>query len=306
MNCSTKALQRRHTLSDNTFGLLLTTPALIVLSLTILYPVLKGIYVSFCDYRLANLNDPVWNNFQNYIGLIKSGEIWLFFKNTLVYVIATVSIQFVLGLGIALLLNSKIRGRNVFRGLFLIPWTLPSVVVAILWRWMLQQQFGVINYLMYHAGMTSTINVSWTTNANLAMVAICVAAIWRQLPYMMVMLLAALQGVDKTLIEAARVDGASSMRVLKSVILPAIMPVIISSVWIAVMQNFQMYTIIENITGGGPVNATTTLSLAAYKAAFQSYDFGKGSAIGVLWLALLTVITVFSNKFSNKYASDYQ
>lgn len=293
-------------LSDSTFGLLLTLPALAVLCVVVALPIAKGIYVSFCNYKLANLDAPVWNNFKNYIDLFKTGDIAVYFKNTIVFVLLTVGIQFVLGLGIALLLNGKIRGRGVFRGLFLIPWTIPSVVVAILWRWMLHQQFGVINYLLHEAGITSSVNLSWTLMPSLAMASIVMAAVWRQLPYMTVMLLAGLQSVDRTLIEAAHIDGAGSWRALLHVTLPSIRPVMITSIWIAVMSNFQMYTIIANMTGGGPVNATTTLSLAAYKAAFQSYDFGKGAAIGVLWLLLLFIITLISNKMNEKYSADYQ
>lgn len=294
----------RRGMSDSLFALVLISPAIVVLGVTVLFPILKGIYVSFCDYKLANLNNPVWNDFQNYIKLFRDGHIFTYFKNTFVYVIATVAIQFVLGMAVALLLNSKIRGRNILRGAFLIPWTLPSVVVAILWRWMLQQQFGVINYLFYQAGITSTVNISWTTDAVLAMVSVVIAAVWRQFPYMMVMLLAALQSVDQSLVEAARVDGASYWATLFHIIMPAIRPVIISAVWIATMSNFQMYTIISNMTGGGPVDATTTLSLAAYKAAFQSYNFGEGAAIGVLWLVILVIVTLISNKLSDKYAAD--
>ena len=304
MKRSERRERRSLSVPDSVFGLALTAPALIILGISVLMPVLKGVYVSFCSYKLANLNSPVWNNFQNYLSLFKKGEIWTFFSNTIVYVALAVVLQFVLGLLIALLLNSKIRGRNVFRGMFLIPWTLPSVVVAILWRWMLQQQFGVINYLLFKAGITSTVNIAWTMDSVLAMTAVVIAAVWRQLPYMTVMLLAALQSVDRNLIEAARVDGASSFRTLIHITLPGIRPVIISAVWIAIMTNFQMYTIISNMTGGGPVNATTTLSLAAYKAAFQSYNFGEGAAIGVLWLGLLFIVTLVCNRLSDKFSAD--
>ncbi len=289
---------------DSTYALLLIFPSVLILGITVLFPIFKGIYVSFCDYKLSNLNDPIWNSFQNYSNLFQSRSIFTYFINTFVYVILTVVIQFLLGMGVALLLNSKIQGRSILRGAFLIPWTLPSVVVAILWRWMLQQQFGVINYLIYHAGISDTVNISWTTDSVLAMAAVVIAAVWRQFPYMMVMLLAALQSVDHSLLDAARVDGASYWKTLVHIVLPAIRPVIISAVWIATMSNFQMYTIIANMTGGGPVESTTTLSLAAYKAAFQSYDFGKGAAIGVLWLAILVVITLISNKLSEKYSAD--
>ena len=301
------AVNRKHLrIEDSLFGFLLTLPAVAILVLVIAMPILKGIYVSFCKYKLKNLDDPIWNNFANYLKLFKNGDIITYFGNTITFVLLAVVIQLILGLAIALMLNSSIRGRGVFRGLYLIPWTIPSVVVAILWRWMLHQQFGVINYLGFQIGLTSTINVSWVLSPQLAMASIVVAAVWRQLPYMMVMILAGLQSVDKALIEASRIDGATGYKSLLHVILPSIRPVLITSVWIAIMSNFQMYTIIANMTGGGPVISTTTLSIAAYKTAFQSYDFGEGAAIGVLWLALLFIITLLCNRLTDKYSTDYQ
>jgi multiple sugar transport system permease protein len=296
--------KRKFFMPDGVFAVLMALPAVAVLSVTVFFPILKGIYVSFCDYTITSLNNPGWNNFANYAGIFKNGEIFGYFKTTFIFVFFCVIIQFALGFSIALLLNSSIRGRNVFRGLFLIPWTIPSVVVALLWRWMLHQQFGVINYLLYNIRVTDTVNISWLLSPVLAMASILLAAVWRQLPYMMVMILAALQSVDQSLIEAAKMDGVSLWGSLVHVTIPSIRPVIISTLWIAMMNNFQMYTIISLITGGGPVNATTTLSLAAYRKAFQSYDFGQGSAIGVLWLALLFVITLVTNRLNDKYAQD--
>lgn len=136
------------------------------------------------------------------------------------------------------------------------------------------------------------------------MALIVIAAVWRQLPYMMVMILAGLQSVDQSLIEASRIDGANSFQSLIHVTIPSIRPVLVTSIWIAMMANFQMYTIIANVTNGGPVTATTTLSIAAYKAAFQSYDFGYAAAIGVVWLVLLSIITLFSNRLTDKYSRD--
>lgn len=293
-----------HAQVNRLFGLAITLPAIVVLFTTVFLPVLKGIYVSFCAYKLKNLDAPVWNSFANYIKLFCKGDIFTYFSTTVVYVVFTVIIQFVLGLLIALLLNSNIRGRNFFRGLYLIPWTIPSIVVAIVWRWMLHQQFGVVNYLLYTLGITDTVNLSWTMNAGRAMASIIIASAWRQLPYMMVMLLAGLQSVDASLEEAAKIDGANALQTLACVKLPSMMPVIISALWIAVMSNFQMYTIISTMTGGGPVNATTTLSLAAYKAAFQSYDFGQAAAMGVLWLIVLFAITLLTNRMSARYSAD--
>ena len=298
--------KRRFHLSDNAFAGLMLLPVFAILISVVFIPIIKGIYVSFCEYKISNLNAPVWNNFQNYIKVFKNGEVLIYFKNTFTYVFFSVGIQFVFGLAIALLLNQNMKARGIFRGLFLIPWIIPSVVVAIVWTWMLQQQFGVINYILYNLGITSTVNISWTQQPFLAMMAVTMAAVWRQLPYMMVMILAGLQSIDVSLTESAKIEGANSWNLLRYITLPSIRPVITTSIWIAVMANFQMFTIVFNMTGGGPVNATTTLSLAAHKKAFLEYDFGAGSTIGVLWLAVLFVATLLYNKFNDRYVSDYQ
>lgn len=282
--------------SDQTVALGFISPALIVLSCVIAIPILRGIWTSFCDCSLRNLMSPTWAGLKNYINLIKKGDFFTYFGNTLVFVVLTVSIQLVLGMGIALLLNSKIRGRAVFRGMMLIPWTIPSVVVALVWRWMLQQQYGIINYLLMKAGITDGMVLTWTMDSTLAMASIVIACVWKQLPYMTVMILAGLQSVDQTLIEAACIDGGNPVQRFWHIILPSIRPVLFTSVWLAITQNFQQFTVINNMTGGGPVDATTTLSIAAYKAAFQSYNFGESAAIGVIWMVFLFILTLISNK----------
>lgn len=291
---------------DNIFALILLLPVFLILGTVVFLPIVKGIYVSFCDYKITNLNSPVWNNFNNYSRLFKNKEILIYFKNTFVYVFFTVVIQLFLGLIIALFLNQRIRGRGVIRGLFLVPWAMPSVVVAIVWSWMLQQQFGVLNYIFYNLGITSTINIAWKQHPVLSMISVIMAATWRQLPYMIVMILAGLQSVDLTLIESSKIEGANAFQTLIYIVLPSIRPVISTATWISVMQNFQMFTIVYNMTGGGPVTATTTLSLAAHKKAFLEFDFGAGSTIGVLWLLVLFVATLVYNKLSEQYVTEYQ
>lgn len=291
-------------ISDNMMGLILILPTLAVLLTVVALPIIKGIYVSFCEYKIGNLNDPVWNNFQNYKNLFKDGEIISYFKNTIVYVLLAVSIQFVLGMMIALLLNSKMKGQGLLRALFLVPWTIPSVVVAIVFLWMLHQQFGVLNYLLSAWGIVEEATISWTKNKTLAMAMVVMAAVWRQLPYMMVMILAALQSVDRSLLEAARVDGAGAVRVFRSITFPLIRPVVTTTIWIAILSNFQMFTIVYNMTGGGPLDSTTTVGIAAYRKAFQSYNFGEAAAIGVLWLILLFSATLIKNKIEAKSVSD--
>lgn len=305
MDIFAKTKRKLH-VSDKIFGILLLLPTIAILCIVVVLPISKAIYTSFCEYKISNLNDPVWNNFGNYKALFESGTFFTYLANTIVYVIASVILQLIIGMIFALLLNSNIKGRGLFRGLFLIPWVIPSIVIAILWRLLLNEQFGVMNYFLCKLGILSTMNVSWTMDPGLAMLAIILASSWREIPYMMVMLLAGLQSVDNTLIEESLIEGANWFQRFIHVTLPSIAPVLMTTVWIATLASFQMFNIIYNLTGGGPIEATTTLSIAAYKSAFVSYDFGKGSAIGVLWLLLLVVFTVIFNRIKDKNTVDYQ
>lgn len=297
---------QRMRVGDNTFGFLLILPALLIMLCVIAVPVGRGIWISFCENKIANINEPFWNNFANYKAIFKNGDIFLWFSNTLRFVICTVSLVLILGMSIALLLNSKIVGRKVFRGLVIIPWTVPSVVVALVWRWMFQQQYGVMNYILYNLGLLDTLNTAWTMTEFHANLLIVMACVWKQLPYMTVMLLAGLQSTSADLKEAAVIDGANRWQVFVHVILPGIRIVMITCVWLSITQNFQQFAIIKNITGGGPIYATTTLSVAAHTLAFKSYNFGRAAAVGVLWIVFLFVVTLVVNKINDRFAQDVE
>lgn len=224
-------VEGKYHMSDGFFGFLLTVPAILVLLTVIAAPILKGVYMSFMNYGLAQVSGKkpaVWNNFKNYTDLFRSGgingSVVDYFLTTLNFVFWTVLVQFILGLALALLLNTKLRGRGVFRGLFLVPWTIPSVVVALLWRLMLNGSFGIFNWILNKIGLIPTATFDWLNNPQLALPAVVIAAVWRQLPYMMVMLLAGLQSVDKSQLEAARIDGATFMQTLRHVTLRAMSP----------------------------------------------------------------------------------
>ena len=148
--------------------------------------------------------------------------------------------------------------------------------------------------------------MSWLSSVGTARASIIVACVWRQMPYMMVMILAGLQSVDASQQEAARIDGATGWQTFRHVTLPGISPVLITSTWLAIMNNFQMYTIIANLAGRGSSTGTMTLAIAAYEQAFTNKNYGRGAAIGVIWLVLLFLITLAANKISERSARDYQ
>lgn len=280
------------------FAVGLILPAFIMLCVTIITPLIHIIWMSFHDYSMLNMKSFQWNNFKNYTTLFHEKEFWNSFLRTIIYVSVTVVIQFILGMAVALLLNKKFPGRNLMRGLIFLPWTIPTLIVAVIWMWMMQPQYGVLNYILRSIGVISQ-NVSWLASTDTAMGSIIAAAVWRQLPFMMVMLLAGLQTVPGDLIEAAVIDGANKRQVFFSITIPSIMSVIKTVTLTAIIGNFQMFTLFYNMTAGGPVRATTTLTVYTYETAFMSYNLGKGAAIGVVWMIFLVGFgTLYSRRLS--------
>ncbi len=282
---------------DILFGYGLLLPTFLVFSVVILYPIISAIVRSFCDYTFLTVNKPLkWNNFSNYKTIFKNGFLTQLLT-TIKFTLGTVGIELVLGMGIALLLNSKIRGRNALRSVFLMPWCIPSIVTALLWSWLFQAQYGIINYILYGLGLISNPNAEWVLNPSTSLGVVTVAVVWRQTPYMLVMILAGLQSINQDLIEAASIDGANSFRVFRHITLPGIKVVLGNTIITCVMASFQQFTIIYNMTAGGPLGKTTTLSIAAYKQAFTQLDLGAGSAIGVIWMMILGAgISIYNAK----------
>lgn len=285
--------------NDRIYAWALTLPALLVLAVTIFIPMLQVLRMSMYSYSMFDLNNIVWNNFENFTSVLRDKEFIESFERTLLYVFSTVIISFVIGLLSAILLNSPIKGRNIFRGVLFLPWAIPTVVAAVLWMWLYQPQYGVLNYILNQLHIVDK-NINWLGQTNTAMGSIVIAAVWRQMPLMMVMLLSALQTVPKELEEAAIIDGANWFQSFRNVTIPCIMSVIKSVTLTSVVTNFQMFGFFFTMTNGGPVNSTTTLTLYTYQKAFMEFDMGKGSAIGVIWLAFLIVFASAYNKILGK------
>lgn len=290
---------------DALFPYLCILPALAGLMLVVFIPIVKAIYMSFMDYRINTTAAPAWNSFQNYIGLFKKGQIFTYLGNTAVYMVSVVTLQFVFAIIIALLLNQGLKGQGIFRSLFLLPWVIPSIVTAILFSWLFNPQFGAFNYLLTRFGLQTNPNQMWLQNPGRAMICVVIASVWKNMPYTMVMMLAGFQSVDVSLIEAAKIDGAGASRIFFRVMLPSIRPILDSTLVIAVIETSQMFTIIYNMTGGGPLDRTMTFSLAAYNKAFVEFNLGSGSALGVIWLVLMTLLVSVYKYFSDKNAKSY-
>lgn len=281
----------RWRLTNSQFSLTLLAPVLILFALTVLYPLLRGIYLSFQSYSLVNPLARGFVGLQNYETLLRNAsyrEVWI---TTLIFVAGSVAGQFVLGFVTALVLNNQaIRQRNLFRGLLLVPWVVPTVVTSLLWKWIFNQQYGIFNYVLLQLGMIDGFK-AWIGDPQLALFSATLANVWKGFPFHMIVLLAALQTIPPDLAEAAIIDGASVLQRFRDIVLPYLRYIIMIDLLISVIWTFQNFTLIWTMTEGGPGNSTTTLAINIYRTAFQGFDLGLGAAGGTLWLIALVIFS---------------
>ncbi|MEK3885605.1 sugar ABC transporter permease [Paenibacillus sp. PL2-23] len=289
-------LSREH--KNLIFAAILILPAILLLIVTIVIPLLQSFAMSLQDYSLLQPTSS-WNQFENYTSILMSSEFYDAFGVTLRYVGIAVGMELVLGMIIALVLNSRVILRGFFRSVLMLPWAIPTIVASLIFMWMYQTDYGVFNYLLKNAGLIDE-NVNWLSSFDFALAAILIVAIWKQTPLMTLMLLAGMQNISRSLYEAARIDGANATQVFFRITLPLLKPVIATVTLMLIVQNFQMFTLFFTLTGGGPVDATQSLAILTYETAFEKYDFGRGSAIGVIWMAVLFIFSIAFTKIMNR------
>lgn len=272
-------------------GWLFLAPALCAFVLVILYPFLRALGLAFTRSDLQT-PEPVFIGLANFRAILASPEILGAFATTAIYVVLVTAGTVILGLAWALILNQPFRGRAALRALSLIPWVLPSTVTAFVWGWIFNSRFGVLNAVLVSAGAISY-PTAWLSTSTGAMTAIVITKIWFSIPLFMSFFLAGLQSLDKEQIDAARVDGANNVAVLRDHILPHLRPVLLVVVVLGVIGNLQHFDTIYALTGGGPVRATSVLSIEVYRRAFDQWDVGMASAIGLLWVATIMPAAYF-------------
>lgn len=284
-------------LSDGMFALLLTAPGLALLAAVVVYPLITALITAFFKQSLVEPGRE-FVSFQNIVDIL-TGDFFPLLQQTLVFTIGTTVAPFVVGFGLALALNSRIRGAKVMRGLMLIPWLIPGVVVSFLWMWIFNANYGVLNAVLQGIGLIDEPQ-AWLANPTTAMVAVIVAKTWQSFPWMMVMLLAGLQTVPIELHEAAEIDGAGTIRRFFSITVPQMRGIIGLVLLLEFIWNFQHFDIIYVLTGGGPAGSTQTFATAVYETAFDGFDLGHAGALGLLWMILLMGLVVVYVRMSEK------
>ena len=229
---------------------------------------------------------PEFTFLSNYIRMIGDGRFWQSMGNTAIFTAASVTLELLLGLGIALVLNQSFKGRGIVRTVAILPWALPTAVMGLAWAWIFNDQFGLVNDILLRLGLIET-GISWLGDPNLAMVALIIADVWKTTPFISIILLAGLQSISADLYEAHAIDGANAWQSFRQITLPLIMPQILIALLFRFAQAFGIFDLVQVMTGGGPGGATEMVSIYIYATVMRYLDFGYGAALVVVTFILL-------------------
>lgn len=266
-----------------------TIPTWIFLSLTILIPFIYGIYISFLNINLASFLPASFIGFENYLNVLRAPETWSTFQITLVITIFGLLVQIPLGIILALALHENLRGTKIFRSILITPMLLTPVAVGLTYRFMFDTDLGVINWTL---GLLNIEKVNWLGSQTSALFAIIIVDSWQSIPFVMLLVLAALTAISPSLYEAARVDGASSSQIFRNLTLPLITPTLLVITMIKIMDFLKLFDTLFILTRGGPGNATTTLGLWTYKTGFIFLELSRAAALGVI-VAIISLPVYF-------------
>lgn len=291
--------KRRHWRRERFLPYLLLAPALVLL-VGMVYPFGLGLYYSFTSYWLQYPNRFRFVWFDNYVSLLDEPLFFRALEFTLGFTLVAVVIQVGLGLAVALFLHGRVPGRAVLRALMLLPLMMPPVITALMWKIMMAStNAGILNYLLSFLGVDP---INWFGSTQGAIVSVFIIDTWGNLPFVALILLGGLQALPSEPYEAARVDGAGPVAMLRYVTLPLLSPFIVLAVLFRTMDSLRIFDVIYATTLGGPNDATTNLQIMAYQYSFQWYQMGKGMAQALVLLLLVVIVSYLLMRLWNRAA----
>ena len=268
----------------------LLAPMLLVMLLLTAWPLLRTIWLSFTDAALIGSGDtPGWIGLENYAYALSDPDFRASIGRTLYFTLVSVTVEGIIGVLVALLLNQKFAGRNILRVLVILPWALPTIVNAMMWRLNFNPDYGSINALLTQLGIIDGYR-SWLGSPDAALNAVMFADIWKNYPLVTLLVLAALQSIPEDLFEAARLDGASAWRRFRAITFPAIVAPLGVALVLRTIDAFKIFDIIYVMTRGGPVDSTKTLSFFVYQESFSYLRAGSGAAYAMLMTLMCALL----------------
>lgn len=272
---------------------IMVLPTIAILILFTYIPIAQEIQIAFENYNLYNLSNIYFNGLDNFINIFTSVDFNFaqIVLNTILWVVVSLIFQFTLGFGLALLLKKPFRGRGVYSGLVFYPWAVSGFAIGLVWAWIFNGQFGLINGILMRLGIINQ-GIGFLSDPHIALMSVIIVNIWYGIPFFAIMLLAALQSVPEELYEAAKIDGAGRFRRLLNVTIPYIRPTIASTVLLRTMWILNFPDIIYAMTNGGPANSTNTLANYMIIKMYSFYNYGQAAAIGFIIMSVLMIYAI--------------
>ena len=271
-------------------GVLLIAPTVLVFCAVIVYPLISAIYLGLFSIYTPTMEGE-WVGLDNYRRLLASGEFWRSLLNNVIWTVGTLSLQLIFGILVALMLHRNLVFRPLARSLVLFPYFLSTVVAVLVWRWLFNDLYGVLNHLFMWAGIVD-MPVDWLGTMPNAMISLILVGAWKYFPFVVIAVLARLQSIPDELYEAASIDGAGAWGRFADVTLPQLRDVLIVVVLLRTIWDFKEFDLVYLLTGGGPIIGTQTLPLMVYKEAFALNQMGGASAVAVLMMLVMLLFMV--------------
>ncbi|MFN4129180.1 MAG: carbohydrate ABC transporter permease [Paracoccaceae bacterium] len=287
MSASTQSpLERRYA----RLGLLLIAPTVLIFCAVIIYPLVSALYLSLFRVFTPTLESS-WVGLSNYRELLASGVFWRALWNTLIWTAGTLTLQILLGIGMALVLHQNIWFRSLARSLILFPYFISTVVAVLVWKWVFNDLYGILNHLLMRTGIIN-MPIDYLGSMPNAMISVILVGAWKYFPFVVIAVLARLQTIPEPLYEAARIDGAGPVARFFDVTLPQLRDVLVVIVMLRAIWDFKEFDLIWLLTGGGPLSSTETLPIVVYRQAFALNQMGMAAAWAVSMMAILLVFMI--------------
>lgn len=284
--------------SQTTVPILLLAPAVVLVGVFAAYPLIKSVWFSLNEVSPFS-GETSFVGLQNFVDIFSREDFLPTLGRTAFWVFGAVTLQFVFGLILALLINTKFPFRGIYRGLIMVPWATPSVLIALMWKWILDPNSGILNKTLLVTGLIDSPIEFLSTDA-LALPTLIMIDVWQGIPLFAVMILAALQSVSGELEEAAAIDGCGKTGVFRHITIPAILPTILITFVLRLIWTSNYIDLIYILTGGGPGDSSTTLALQSYLTTYKATEYGTGAAYAVFQALILAVFVVLYVRLSRK------
>lgn len=273
-------------LSDRQVGVLFMLPLILAVGVFLVWPIAEAVRLSFVRYNPLRPDEQPFVGLDNYLFVLEDPLFWESFWQAIVWTGWSTVLQAVIGVGLAMLLHQPLKGMNAFRGLLLFPYIVPTVVIALNWRWLFNSEIGIVNHLLMSAGVIDE-RIAWLSTPSMAMTSAILLNVWKYTPFVVIVVLARLQTIPTELYDAARVDGAGPFRRFRDITLPQLAEVLAVVIVFRTIWTFNKFEEIYLLTRGGPGTSTYNLALYAFDQSIANLRMGVGAAAGVIMLLLL-------------------